>query len=78
MWALPLTTELSNARHNTFLLLTKHDFGIYGFLRRSSDKLKLNIVQNVEHIQASIEVGVTHILLNFEHLHYCFPGGDEE
>ena len=39
--------ELSNARHNTFLLLTKRDFGIYGFLRMSSgklSKLKLNLV----------------------------------
>ena len=81
MWALLQTTELSNARHNTFLLLTKHDFGIYGFLRKSSDKLsklKLNLVQNVEHIQAIIEVGVTHRLLNFEHSPYCFPGDDEE
>ena len=66
-----LTTVLSNARHNTFLLLTKSDFGIYGFLRRSSgklSKLKLSLVQNVELIQASIKVGVTHRLLNFEAL----------
>ena len=68
---LPLTTTLSNTRHDTFLLLTKRDFGIYGFLRRSSDKLsklKLSVVENAELIQASIEVGVTHRLLNFEAL----------
>ena len=66
-----LTIVLSNAHHNTFLLLTKSDFGIYGFLRRFSSKLsklKLSLVQNVELIQASIKVSVTHRLLNFEAL----------
>ena len=41
-----MTTALSNDRHDTFLLLAKRDFDIYGFLRKSSVKLsKLKLMQ---------------------------------
>ena len=36
IWASLLTTTLSNTRLAAFLQLTKHVFGTYGFLKRSS------------------------------------------